>query len=85
MIVLSALIAHTAWHWMADRFADLRKFPLPALDAAAAASLMRWAMAAIVVAVLIWLADGINVESIVFALHVSQNSIMLAIKCCLNW
>ncbi len=58
VIVLSALIAHTAWHWMSDRFADLRKFPLPALDAAAAASLMRWAMAAIVLAVLIWLADG---------------------------
>ena len=58
VIVLSALIAHTGWHWMADRFADLRKFQLPALDAAAAASLMRWAMAAIVLAVLVWLVDG---------------------------
>jgi hypothetical protein len=48
VIILSALIAHTGWHWMTERFADLRKFQLPVLDAAAAASLMRWAMAAIV-------------------------------------
>ena len=58
VIVLSALIAHTGWHWMTDRFADLRKFQLPALDAAAAASLMRWTMAAIVLAVLVWRVDG---------------------------
>jgi hypothetical protein len=57
VIVLSALIAHTGWHWMLDRFADLRKFSLPPLDAAALASVMRWAMAAIVLAVLVWLVD----------------------------
>ena len=58
VIILSALIAHTGWHWMTDRFADLRKFQMPAMDAAAAASLMRWAMAAIVLAVVVWLVDG---------------------------
>jgi len=26
VIILSALIAHTGWHWMTERFADLRKF-----------------------------------------------------------
>jgi hypothetical protein len=57
-IIFSALIAHTGWHWMTERFADLRKFPLPILDSAAAASLMRWAMAAIVLAVMVWLVDG---------------------------
>jgi hypothetical protein len=57
IVILSALIAHTGWHWMVDRFADLRKFPMPSLDAAAAASLIRWAMAAIVLAVLVWLAE----------------------------
>jgi len=41
-----------------DRFADLRKFSLPALDAAAAAGLMRWAMAGIVLAVFVWTVDG---------------------------
>lgn len=29
VIILSALIAHTAWHWMEDRFGQLSKFPLP--------------------------------------------------------
>ena len=58
VVILSALIAHTGWHWMTDRFADLRKFQLPALDAAAAASLMRWGMVAIVLAVFVWRVDG---------------------------
>jgi hypothetical protein len=58
VIILSALIAHTGWHWLAERFADLRRFPLPTLDAAAAASLLRWAMASIVLAVAVWLVDG---------------------------
>jgi hypothetical protein len=58
VIILSALIAHTGWHWMTDRFADLRKFPWPALDAAAAASLMRWAIVGIVLALVVWLVDG---------------------------
>jgi hypothetical protein len=26
VIVLSVLIGHTAWHWMAERFASLRAF-----------------------------------------------------------
>jgi hypothetical protein len=28
IIVLSVIVAHTAWHWMADRFAALREFNL---------------------------------------------------------
>jgi len=57
VIILSALIAHTGWHWMDDRFAALRKFPMPSLDSAAAASLIRWLMVAIALAVLVWLVD----------------------------
>jgi hypothetical protein len=57
IIVLSALVAHTGWHWMTERFADLRKFPLPAMDAAATASLLRWLMAAIVLAAAVWWVD----------------------------
>jgi len=43
-ILLSALLAHSGWHWMSDRFAALRayQFRWPALDAALAASVMRW-------------------------------------------
>ncbi len=44
-IILSALVAHTAWHWMIERGEQLRQFPWPALDAASLASAMRWLMA----------------------------------------
>ena len=57
VIVLSALIAHTAWHWMLERFADLRKFGMPAMDAASMASTMRWAIAAIVLGMLVWMVN----------------------------
>ncbi len=42
-IILSAIVAHTAWHWMLDRGAVLRQysFQWPAMDAAFAASVMR--------------------------------------------
>ena len=57
IIVLSALVAHTGWHWMTERFADLRKFPLPVMDAAAMASLLRWLMVAVVLAAAVWWID----------------------------
>ena len=57
VIVLSALVAHTGWHWMLERWADLRKFPWPALDAAGTASLMRWLIAAIVLGLAVWAVD----------------------------
>ena len=44
-IILSAFVAHTAWHWMIERGEQLRQFPWPALDAASLASAMRWLMA----------------------------------------
>ena len=56
-IVLSALVAHTAWHWMIERGEQWRKFPLPTVDAAGAASLLRWLMAVVVLAGLLWLVD----------------------------
>jgi uncharacterized membrane protein len=57
-IVLSTLVGHTAWHWMAERWGDLSRFPFPVLDAAALASLMRWARAAFVMGVLLWWVSG---------------------------
>ena len=57
-IILSALVAHTAWHWMIERGDQLMKFPFPALDAAFLASLMRGLMAVLILAALVWLADG---------------------------
>jgi hypothetical protein len=58
VIILSALVAHTGWHWMLDRGAVLAKFPFPTFDAAFVASLMRGAMAVLILAALLWLASG---------------------------
>jgi hypothetical protein len=55
-IILALLVGHTAWHWMLERGALLQKFPLPALDAALLASVMRWLMAILVLGGLAWLA-----------------------------
>jgi HupE/UreJ protein len=48
-IIVSALIAHTGWHWMTDRFALLRRYPFewPVLDAAFFALLLRWMILAV--------------------------------------
>jgi hypothetical protein len=48
-IILSAIVAHTAWHWMTDRFDVLRQFPWPTVTAADAAIAIRWLMALIAV------------------------------------
>jgi hypothetical protein len=56
-IILSALVTHTAWHWMTERAAILRQFRFewPTLDALFLASAMRWMMLAVVAAGLYWL------------------------------
>jgi hypothetical protein len=45
-ILLSALVAHSAWHWMTERAADLRRYPLqwPAADMALAVAAARAAL-----------------------------------------
>ncbi len=45
-IILSALVAHTGWHWMLDRGRVLAQFRFewPALTAALLASVLRWVM-----------------------------------------
>jgi len=50
IIILSAIVAHTAWHWMTDRYAVLQQFPWPEITAADAASAIRWLMVLIVLA-----------------------------------
>ena len=60
-IILSALVAHTGWHWMLDRWDRLRQFRFqwPELTAALLASAMRWMMAAVILAGLVWLVSAI--------------------------
>jgi hypothetical protein len=59
IIILSALVAHTAWHWMLERGSDLAKFPFPKLDAALLASAMRGLMAMLILALAVLLANGL--------------------------
>jgi hypothetical protein len=50
IIILSALVVHTGWHWMLGRGELLAKFPFPKIDAALLASAMRGLMALLVLA-----------------------------------
>ena len=55
-ILLSAILAHTGWHWMTDRGSDLLLFDLraPVVDAAFGATLLRWIMLGMIVAGVGW-------------------------------
>jgi hypothetical protein len=57
-ILLSAFVAHTAWHWLGERWAQLRQFPFPwpMADAARLAKTLRWMLALVVIALGLWLA-----------------------------
>jgi len=54
VIIVSALVAHTGWHWMLERGERLTRFPWPALDAATLAGAMRWAIGALLLVGLVW-------------------------------
>jgi hypothetical protein len=58
-IVLSAIVAHTAWHWMIDRAQPLREFSFPAVDLAFVARAAGWLTIALALAGLAWLASGL--------------------------
>ena len=55
-IVLSILVAHTGWHWMADRFAVLRAYQLGWSDVTGAfmGSGLRWLALALILGGLSW-------------------------------
>ena len=57
-IILSALVAHTGWHWMLERGERLSKFPWPAWDAAALASAMRWLILLLIITAIVWFLAG---------------------------
>jgi hypothetical protein len=56
-IILSAIVAHTAWHWMLDRGSILRQFRFewPALDTTLLALALRWLVLFTVLGGLLWL------------------------------
>jgi hypothetical protein len=55
-IILSAFVAHTAWHWMLDRFAVLRQyqFEMPAMSLSVASSLVRGLILVLIVGAAGW-------------------------------
>jgi len=56
-IILSALVAHTSWHWLTDRYQVLRQYRIawPEIDALFLVSAMRWAMVLVAMAGAYWL------------------------------
>jgi hypothetical protein len=60
-IILSALVAHTAWHWMIDRYRVLRQYRIqwPSMDAAPLAKDLRLLMLIVIAAGLVWVVFGL--------------------------
>jgi hypothetical protein len=65
-IILSALVAHTGWHWMIDRGERLLQFRVvwPALTAAFLATAVRWAMVTVVASGAAWAIYGLAQRTI---------------------
>lgn len=61
-IVLSALVAHTAWHWMTERGRALMQyqFQWPSLDAAFFVIVVRWLMIAVALAAAAWVTSVVR-------------------------
>jgi hypothetical protein len=59
-IILSAIVAHTAWHWMIDRYRILSQYQIrwPALQAAPLAKALLLLMLIVIAAGLVWLVFG---------------------------
>ncbi|RAH96756.1 hypothetical protein DLJ53_31325 [Acuticoccus sediminis] len=57
VIVVSALVVHTAWHWMIERGDDLMQFRFPELSALFLAGVLRALLAMLVIGVALALAD----------------------------
>jgi hypothetical protein len=53
-IILSALVAHQAWHWMEDRFDSLKQFPWPTITEGELVSTLGWLTVLVAVAAVIW-------------------------------
>src|SRR5579864_7899565 len=60
-IILSAIVAHTAWHWMIDRYQVFRQYQFrwPTLEAAPLAKDLRLLMLIVIAAGLVWLVFGL--------------------------
>ena len=87
-IILSALVAHTGWHWMLDRGHVLAQFRFewPALTAALLASMLRWLIVLLLLGGVLWVlqktfqrwgerAQGFNWKAFAGKFHIGVSAI----------
>ena len=67
IIIVSALVCHTAWHWMIDRGTTLGEYDWTAPDAATIAAALRWTIALVIVAGAAWTLNGMRKKPRAFA------------------
>ncbi len=53
-IIISAFVAHTAWHWMVERYGVLAQFPWPEITTAGLASTFRWLFFLVLLVAMAW-------------------------------
>jgi hypothetical protein len=58
-ILLSALVAHTGWHWATERGAQLLSYPWPELTTALLLTIVRMLLVMVAAAALAWLLFGV--------------------------
>jgi hypothetical protein len=54
-IVVSAFVAHTAWHWTVERWERLRQLEWPPIDVLLLLGLVRWLMVLVAIAAAMWM------------------------------
>jgi len=61
VILLSALVAHSAWHWMAERYSALMQYDIqwPAMNSEFYAALGQWGVLLIVATTVLWIMHGL--------------------------
>jgi len=59
-IILSAIVGHTAWHWMTERWAALREFRPPGIDLVVLTGIVRVLLGLVIAAGLVWLATTLR-------------------------
>ena len=55
IMIASALVAHTAWHWMVERGATLGEYDWSLSNPAGLATMVRWVMIGVAVGGVVWL------------------------------
>ncbi|HUE85042.1 MAG TPA: HupE/UreJ family protein [Vicinamibacterales bacterium] len=62
-ILLSALVAHTGWHWATERGSALLEFPWPTLDTALLLTTVRMLIVMVAASAAAWLIFGVLLKS----------------------